>query len=54
MPSQTILIVEDEQDIVDLIAYNLKREGYTVESEFTTLVSSAAADGCVVGVLWRP
>jgi two-component system phosphate regulon response regulator PhoB len=30
MPSQTILIVEDERDIAELIAFNLKREGYTV------------------------
>ena len=35
MPSQTILIVEDERDIVELIAYNLEREGYKVESEFS-------------------
>ena len=33
MPSQTILIVEDERDIVELIAYNLEREGYKVEFE---------------------
>lgn len=30
MPNQTILIVEDERDIADLIAFNLKREGYSV------------------------
>ena len=26
--SKTILIVDDEQDIVDLLSFNLKREGY--------------------------
>ena len=25
-----ILVVDDEQDIVDLISYNLSKEGYTV------------------------
>lgn len=29
---KTILIVDDEQDIVDLIGYNLTKEGYTVVS----------------------
>ena len=28
-----ILVIEDERDIVELIAYNLEREGYEVESE---------------------
>jgi two-component system alkaline phosphatase synthesis response regulator PhoP len=27
---KTILVVDDEQDIVDLVKYNLQREGYTV------------------------
>jgi len=27
---KTILIVDDEQDIIDLVKYNLKREGYSV------------------------
>jgi len=26
----TILVVDDEQDIIDLLSYNLKKEGYTV------------------------
>ena len=30
MPGQTILIVEDEKDIRDLLAFNLKREGFAV------------------------
>ena len=28
MPKETILIVEDEEDILELVTYNLKREGY--------------------------
>ena len=27
-----VLVVDDEQDIVDLISYNLQREGYSVSS----------------------
>ena len=27
---KTVLIVEDEKNIVDIIAFNLKKEGYTV------------------------
>lgn len=27
-----IIIIEDERDLVDVLSYNLKREGYTVES----------------------
>lgn len=30
--SKTILVVDDEQDIRDLLAYNLTREGFTVET----------------------
>lgn len=30
MPKETILVVEDEHDINELITYNLKREGYNV------------------------
>lgn len=30
MPEQTILVVDDEQDLLDLIEYNLKKEGYGV------------------------
>jgi two-component system phosphate regulon response regulator PhoB len=29
---KTILIIEDEQDLLDLIAFNLEREGYRVET----------------------
>ncbi|MDD5712462.1 MAG: response regulator, partial [Smithellaceae bacterium] len=28
--SKTILVVDDEKDIVELISYNLEREGYNV------------------------
>lgn len=35
MSKETILIVEDEADIQELIRYNLKREGYTVEAADT-------------------
>ncbi len=30
MPKETILIVDDEQDILELIKYNLKNEGYSI------------------------
>ena len=30
MPKETILIVDDEQDIIELIKYNLKNEGYAI------------------------
>ncbi|TVQ11561.1 MAG: DNA-binding response regulator [Balneolaceae bacterium] len=30
MNKQTILVVDDEQDLLDLIEYNLKKEGFTV------------------------
>ena len=30
MATQTILVVDDEQDLLDLIEYNLKKEGYRV------------------------
>ncbi len=30
MPKETILIVDDEEDIIELIKYNLKNEGYAV------------------------
>jgi two-component system, OmpR family, alkaline phosphatase synthesis response regulator PhoP len=30
LPKKTILVVDDEQDLLDLIEYNLKKEGYNV------------------------
>ena len=30
MANKTILVVDDEQDILDLIEYNLKKEGFKV------------------------
>lgn len=30
MPKETILIVDDEEDIIELIKYNLKNEGYDI------------------------
>jgi two-component system phosphate regulon response regulator PhoB len=30
MPKSTILLIEDDPDIQDLVAYNLRRDGYTV------------------------
>jgi len=30
MPSKTILVVDDEKDLVELVAYNLEREGFSV------------------------
>ena len=30
MPRQTVLIVEDERDLVEVLQYNLEREGYAV------------------------
>lgn len=30
MPKQTILVVDDERDLLDLIEYNLKKEGFKV------------------------
>ncbi|MCK4857271.1 MAG: response regulator transcription factor [candidate division Zixibacteria bacterium] len=35
MTGKTILIVEDEQDIVELITYNLEREGFRIDSAGT-------------------
>lgn len=45
--SQTILIVEDDATISDLVAYNLRRAGYAVRQEWTGragLESALAAD----------
>ena len=35
MPKEQILVVDDEQDIQELVGYNLKREGYQVTTAFT-------------------
>lgn len=32
MASKKILIVEDDEDIVEMISYNLKKEGYRIVS----------------------
>jgi DNA-binding response OmpR family regulator len=32
MPKETILVIEDERDIVEIIQYNFEREGFTVLS----------------------
>lgn len=35
MPKEKILVVEDEDDILDLVGYNLSREGYRVRTAIT-------------------
>lgn len=40
--TQTVLIVEDEQDVSEVLAYALRRQGYRV------LVASEAAEGLAV------
>ncbi len=35
MPKETILVVDDEEDILELVRYNLKNYGYTVECAAT-------------------
>ena len=32
MPSKTILVVDDEKDLVELLTYNLEQEGFNVQS----------------------
>jgi two-component system phosphate regulon response regulator PhoB len=44
MMSETILVVEDEDDVAELIRYNLEREGYRV---VTTSTGEAAFDEAV-------
>ena len=43
MSAQTILVIEDEEDISDLIAYNLRRNDYAVEVAADGLAGLAAA-----------
>ena len=35
MAKETILIVDDEEDIIELIKYNLKNEGYAILTAMT-------------------
>jgi len=35
LTSGKILVIEDEQDIAELLAYNLERDGFRVESALT-------------------
>jgi len=35
MPKEKILVVEDDKDIVDVIKYNLSKEGYQITSELS-------------------
>ena len=35
MEKQTILVVDDEEDILELVRYNLAREGYNIETALT-------------------
>jgi two-component system phosphate regulon response regulator PhoB len=48
MPKDKILIIEDDEDIQELIRYNLAREGYGIE----TVVS--AEEGLALASSWRP
>ena len=34
MPPKTILVVDDEKDLVELVGYNLEKEGFTVLRAF--------------------
>ena len=43
MSTQTILVIEDEEDIADLIAYNLRRNDYQVEVAMDGLVGLSEA-----------
>lgn len=42
--SKTVLVVDDEQDIVELLRYNLEKEGYTVLTAQDGTAALAAAD----------
>ncbi len=43
MPKETVLVVDDEHDILELIRYNLEKEGYTVETVSTGEAALASA-----------
>ncbi len=51
----TILVVDDEQDITDLLSYNLKKEGYTVWTARTGIAALELAaqvpDLCILDVM---
>ncbi|MBO7622608.1 MAG: response regulator, partial [Bacteroidales bacterium] len=34
-PKKSILVVDDEQDLCDIISFNLEKEGYAVDSAFS-------------------
>lgn len=51
---KTILIVEDEEDILDVIAYNLRKDGYTVicaDSGEKALKNAAQADLIILDLM---
>ncbi len=41
METKKILVVDDEPDLVELVAYNLRKEGFTVSKGSTPLRLSA-------------
>jgi two-component system phosphate regulon response regulator PhoB len=43
MPHETVLVVDDEEDILELVKYNLSKEGYTVVTVTTGEAALAAA-----------
>ena len=43
MPRETVLVVDDEEDILELVKYNLTKEGYTVVTVATGEEALAAA-----------
>jgi len=56
MPKETLLIVEDEEDILELVQYNLSRDGYNVITamsgeEALRLVRSAKPDLIVLDLM---
>ena len=45
MAKQTILIIEDERALVEVLTYNLRKEGFDVHSATDLLPDSARASG---------